>query len=265
MQTEIIITGIVLFIFLLALMAATLFIIFTLNQRKFTFSNKLLKLTEEHQKNIHQAQLEIQEQTFNYISQEIHDHIGQRLTLAKLYLNSRQKDNNENNDEFIRQSTELITDAIADLKYLSKTMTADFINDNGLLKAIEQETDRFKKLNNFQLSFVVKGETVFMAADHELIIFRIIQEALQNIMKHAKASNASIVLNYEKEWLQIVVTDNGTGVRQEKEVHDPERKDNPSGINNMKKRTELLGGQFNIQSEKGKGTTLQIKIPIKPM
>lgn len=264
MQTEIIITGIVLFIFLLALMAATLFIIFTLNQKKFTFSNKLSKLTEEHQKNIHQAQLEIQEQTFNYISQEIHDHIGQRLTLAKLYLNSRQKESIENNEELIHQSTELITDAIADLKYLSKTLAADFINDNGLLKAIEQETDRFKKLNNFQLSFTVKGETVFMAADTELIIFRIIQESLQNIMKHAKASNASIVLNYEKEWLQIVITDNGSGFGQEEE-YDPEKKVNSAGIMNMKKRTELLGGQFNIQSEKGKGTKVQIKIPVKPM
>jgi two-component system, NarL family, sensor kinase len=234
------------------------------HKKRSVLISKMNSLQAENEKNLLSSQLEIQEQTFNFISQEIHDHIGQRLTLAKLYLNSRQKDNNENNDEFIRQSTELITDAIADLKYLSKTMTADFINDNGLLKAIEQETDRFKKLNNFQLSFEANGETVFMAADSELIIFRIIQEALQNIMKHAKASNAIIVLNYESEWLQIVIADNGSGFRQEEE-HDPEKKVNSAGIMNMIKRTELLGGQFNIQSEKGKGTKVQIKIPVKPM
>lgn len=248
------------FIFLLSLIGGTLFIIFFLYQRKFSFSKKMLFLKEENQKNLLQTQLEIQEQTFTYISQEIHDHIGQRLTLARLYLNSRKENNSEKAEELIDHSANLIGMAITDLKYLSRTLTSDFIKENGLIKAVELEIERINKLHHLTIEFLVEGLTTFMHTDTELIIFRIIQEATQNIMKHSKATGASINLNYGKEILHIVITDNGLGF-------EPKSAINPtniySGLKNMEKRTTLLKGSFHIKSSPSNGTKIEIALPVK--
>jgi two-component system, NarL family, sensor kinase len=244
------------------IIATTLIIIFTLFQRKFKFSKRMLQLQEENQKNLLQTQLEIQEQTFNYIAEEIHDHIGQRLTLAKLYLNSRKEHEPQESEQLVDQSAELIGMAINDLKYMSRTLTASFINDNGLIPAIEMETERINKLHQFSLSLKVEGQTVFMPAETELVIFRIIQEALQNMMKHAKATKACIALHYRTEQLHITITDDGIGFDT---ATSSVAAIKTSGLTNMKKRTTLLNGTFQITSAPGKGTTIHIQLPVKPI
>lgn len=254
------IVEILLLLFLVTIMIGALLIIFIINQRKFTFSKRLLKAQEENQKNLLQTQLEIQEQTFTYISQEIHDHIGQRLTLARLYLNSRKENNLEKAEELIDQSANLIGMAITDLKYLSRTLTSDFIKENGLIKAVEMEIERINKLHHLTIEFQVEGHTTFMHTDTELIIFRIIQEATQNIMKHSNATGASINLNYGKEMLHILITDNGVGFEPKSAINPPNIH---SGLKNMEKRTTLLKGSFQIQSSLNIGTKIEIALPVK--
>ena len=162
MQTEFkIIAEIFFFICTFCIICTTLLIIFTLYQRKFKFSKQMEVVQQEHQKNLLTAQLEMQEQTFQHISQEIHDHIGQRLTLARLYLNSRNQHDAEAQDELIEQSAALIETAIDDLKQLSRSLTADLITDFGLIKAVQVETERLSK-TGLHTHLSVNGNTVFL-------------------------------------------------------------------------------------------------------
>jgi two-component system sensor histidine kinase DegS len=96
---------------------------------------------------------------------------------------------------------------------------------------------------------------VFLTAEKELILFRIVQEALHNIIKHAKASSIHITLHFADPILKLTLVDNGQGFATHK-------LNQPNGLLNMKKRTDLLNGQFDIQSALGEGTTIQIKIPL---
>jgi two-component system, NarL family, sensor kinase len=249
------------FVGLMLVLGISLVMIFALYQRKFKFAKKMAQLQEENQKNLLQTQLEIQEQTFNYIAEEIHDHIGQRLTLAKLYLNSRKEHEPQESEQLVDQSAELIGMAINDLKYMSRTLTASFINDNGLIPAIEMETERINKLHQFKLSLKIEGQTVFMPAETELVIFRIIQEALQNMMKHAKATKACIALHYGTEQLHVTITDDGIGFDTATSSVATAK---TSGLTNMRKRTTLLNGTFQITSAASKGTTIHIQLPVKP-
>lgn len=249
---------------LILILAAALLIVLLINQRKFKFSKQLKFLHQEHQKNILQTQIEIQEQTFAYIAREIHDHVGQRLTLARLYLNSRHENNEQAGEELINQSSHLIEGAISDLKHLSRTLAADFIRDNGLLQAIKTELEYINKINHLKISLSTEGSTVFMDTDTELVVFRIIQEALQNIMKHAKAANAGVILSYSKTHLKVTITDDGIGFDTTANGHV----DNPShhsGLANMNKRVQLLRGSFIVDAAPGKGTTIQFQLPIQPI
>ncbi|MBX9783041.1 MAG: hypothetical protein K2X48_07095 [Chitinophagaceae bacterium] len=246
------------FVFIVSVIGTALLIIFTLYQRKFRFARQMETIEEENQKNLLLSQLEIQEQTFHYISQEIHDHIGQRLTLARLYLNSRKETDLVTEEELIEQSAELIGIAINDLKYLSRTLTADLIKDNGLIKAVELEAERLNKLSGLTIQIITTGNTVFMNAASELIIFRIVQEALQNIMKHAQATEASIHLDYKKDLLAVTITDNGKGM----EINSLTNRNGQSGLKNMEQRALMLNGHFSMNSEPLKGTKILLETPI---
>jgi two-component system, NarL family, sensor kinase len=261
-ELNLIITVIAVITFIFIVMALILILIFSYHQKqknKFSLEIKLMK--EENEKTLLSTQLEIQEQTFNYIAEEIHDHIGQRLTLAKLYLNTRKEHEPQDTEQLVDQSAELIGMAINDLKYMSRTLTASFIKDNGLIPAITMETERINKLHQFNLHLLVEGQTVFMPAEKELVIFRIIQEALQNMMKHAKASKACITLNYGPAQLHITITDNGVGFHS---LPVATAATKTSGLTNMEKRTTLLKGTFQITSSPNHGTTIQIQLPLNP-
>jgi two-component system, NarL family, sensor kinase len=245
-----------LLLFAFLIIGTILTIIFIISQRRYKFSKQLNELKEQAAKNLLTAQIEMQEQTFQYIAQEIHDHIGQRLTLAKLYLNSRKEDNSSKEQELVEQSAELIGAAITDLKYLSRSLTTNLIKDNGLLGALQLEAERLNKLNGLQLQVITDGNTRFMEAEQELIIFRIIQEALQNILKHAGASTATIHLLFLQEQLQVTVTDNGTGF-----YTGAQNKNHTAGLRNMEQRAKLLGGSYSIQSRPQEGTSVEVIIP----
>ena len=251
--------GLIFLIILLFILGGLVTIVFILNQRKFHFNKKLLRVENEFQKNMLLTQLEIQEQTFRQISREIHDHIGQRLTLARLYINGISEAIPVNEFEAINESSMLIEEAITDLKNLSRSLTANLIRDEGLLHAMQMETNRVSKLTGLKISLQINDELPFLSVENELIIFRIIQESLQNIIRHAEATNVEIRFIYKDDLLRLSIGDDGKGF-------DPlsvaaQNKSNKSGLENLKKRADLLQGDFNIYSGNRKGTLLEFHFP----
>ena len=225
-------------------------------QRKYGLEKAALKA--QYQESLLQSQLEIQEQTLKNISQEIHDNIGQTLSLAKLNLNTLKLNDPENAVVKIASSKELVSKAILDLRSLSKTMHTDTILQAGLLKALEIELQIISRSSDIHTALKVAGTPFSLDPQKELIIFRTIQEAFNNVIKHANAQSINIEVIYADNKMEITVADNGSGF--DPNVSKPE-KVGGSGLRNMKNRMQLIGASLNIHANDPKGTKVHIIIP----
>lgn len=255
---NIIIFIIVTTVFILILIAFIVFILFLYQQRRIAYQKGLANLKSDYEKTLLTTQLEIQEQTFQNISREIHDNIGLSLTLAKLNLNTISLGNIHRMQELVTGSVNFISRAIEDLSYISKALHTDFIKEHGLLGALELELNKIKKLGIFDIRYEVIGSVVYMQTQNELVIFRIIQEVLNNCIKHAQATTIEVMLNYEKTGMEIRIKDNGKGFTSNAAKAQSGK---GTGLMNIVKRAALINGTCRLASAPGEGTTVSLQIP----
>jgi signal transduction histidine kinase len=232
-------------------------ILYLYRKKQVDFQISLEETKLNHEKTLIIAQLEIQEQTFQHISREIHDNINLSLTLAKLHLNTLDWNDKIRSEEKVGSSIELLTKSIQELSDISKSLNADIIIQHGLLKAIEDEMQRIRQTGLFDLCYEVIGTPIYMNHQKELIIFRIIQEAFNNIIKHAAAVKTELVVHYNESELTIRINDNGRGF--ETGFTNSNRQ---AGLKNMDTRIKILNGVMELNSQPGKGSTLLFKIPL---
>ena len=245
--------------FLILCMSAFIIVtVFIQRKKQITYLENLFNIQAIYEKNLLNTQLEIQEQTFQHISREIHDNINLSLTLAKLHLNTFDWNDIEKSEMKLESSVNLLGSSISQLSDISKSLNSDIIIQHGLLKALAEELDRIRKVELFKIEFVVKGNTIFMDSNKELIIFRIIQEAFNNIIKHAKATLVELNLDYTQEQLQIHIVDNGRGFNIERNKNRGN-----AGLKNMETRVKILNGEMQVFSSAESGTNLIFTIPIE--
>ena len=225
-------------------------------KRNQDFMTELQNVQFENENKLLAMQIEIQEQTLEIISREIHDNIGQKLSIAKLHLNTLGSIPNPVQKDKLGAAVKLISSSIIDLGDISRTMNADFVSYNGLIKVVEIELQHLRKSNRYEISFTVTGDQIFLSPQKELLTFRVVQEALNNIIKHAECNKITIQLFYDKETLLLKISDNGKG-------YDTEAPGiaSGSGIHNMKKRSSLIGADIKIESILHKGTSITMNIP----
>jgi two-component system NarL family sensor kinase len=214
-----------------------------------------LKIDHEHQLTV--AQLEIQESTCQSISREIHDNINLSLTLAKLNLNSFEWGDKNRAINQLESAIQIIGKVISELSDISKSLNTEMIEGLGLVSAIENEIDRIRATNIFEIQFDIVGNPVILINERELIIFRIIQEAFNNIIKHANASSVKLELQYSGSLLILQIIDNGKGFDAFANVRG-----RCNGLRNMQMRARMLKGHMSINSKIDVGTTLAFKVPI---
>lgn len=247
----------IILLFLLSFIAAILFLY---QKKNILYYKQLEDVKNNYDKNLLQAQLEIQEQTFQEIAREIHDNIGLSLTLAKLQLNTIDYVNAHKTAENVHSSIALIGEAIHDLSDISKSFNSEAIKDQGLYSILKVEIEKIHRSGRHKVIFTEEGNIVFMDAQKELVLYRIAQEALNNILKHAAASRIWIELAYEPAFLKLSIKDDGVGFDKILTEKFRSGKIN-SGLTNMRTRTSMLNGTCNITSSKGNGTTICITAP----
>ena len=245
---------------ILSLVVFTILILFLYQKKQVTFLESLETLKHDHEKNLLKTQLEIQEQTFQNISREIHDNIGLSLTLAKLNLNILDFEKIEQIKELINTSIDLISKSINDLSDISKCLNSESISQQGLLNALQLEIQRLNNLKRFKVEFQVSGNPVFFDSQKELVLFRIAQEALNNIIKHADAQNIYLHVIFNNNEVQLCIKDNGKGFSFEKEISSPKKI--KAGLTNMHIRSAMINGSMKVESEIGKGTAIIVKTPL---
>jgi two-component system, NarL family, sensor kinase len=247
--------------FLLLLMAGFIAtILFLYKKKQLAYYKTIEELKLDYEKSLLRTQLEIQEQTLQHISREIHDNINLSLTLAKLNLNTFDWGHPDKSKNKIDSSLLQISKAIVDLSDLSKGMNSELIINQGLIEVLKKETNRLRELNLFELDYVVTGNPVFLASQKELVIFRIIQEALNNIIKHAKATSVKLNLEYDSDHINVLIADNGKGFCKDA-VEQNKNKESNAGLSNMQKRAALFNGRTIIDSILDSGTTIFVTIP----
>jgi two-component system, NarL family, sensor kinase len=242
---------------LVLLMLCLFFIFFFIRfkEKQTAFIKSKILLQNEYENALLNAQIEIQEQTLLAVSQEIHDNIGQTLTVAKLYLNNEGTIANKDQPNV----KDLISKAISDLRQLSKTLNSDRIKDIGFLEAFRFDLDIIEQSGQIGITIEMLGDHYRMNSKIELILYRVCQEILSNILKHANAKNIHIVLSYEREQLKMLIADDGKGFDVERvlKISDAEQ---GVGLQNIIKRIKIMNGYIAIESSPGSGTQHTIKI-----
>jgi signal transduction histidine kinase len=221
---------------------------------------KLLEEKEELKKvfelELLKSQIEVQERLMQNIAGNLHDNIGQLLSLTSVTLSSIAAENPH--QEKIKTAGELTIRAIRELRQLSKKMSAQELIRQNLGHAIAVELDWLEKGTEFKISFEDKTtHSNKECADKELILFRLFQEILSNIIKHAQASVITIILEQVPGLLSLNVKDNGKGFVLEEKI----KEGSGMGLFNIGKRARMMNGTLSISSNPGSGTEILVSIP----
>lgn len=245
---------IIVLLFLGVMFLLTLFY-FNNKKRRIIEEKRLLEL--EFNKELLKTKLEIQDETFRNISQEIHDNIGQTLSLLKLTIATAIPENIDQVTEALKNSKQMVIKTIQDIRNLAHSLNPDFIEQIGLPTAIKQQLELVDRTKKYEVVFDVKGEQIKYHSKKELVLFRVVQELINNIVKHAKANKISILMKYSESHLEISVADNGIGFDMNTLKTN---KDIGIGLLNMNNRIKMIEGELNISSSIGEGTIASITI-----
>jgi signal transduction histidine kinase len=188
------------------------------------------------------------------LSRELHDGLGQSLIAQKLRLESIKLPENGKTLALI-EDLKLCSDKLVDeVRRISNDLMPAQLMQFGIVPALRQHCDEISHLSGIDVSFEATGNFDTMRRKAKTYLFRIIQEALNNMVKHAGTKSAVVELVQTREHIFVSISDNGKGFNTEKPGPG-------NGLNNMRERTLLLGGTFSITSHPGKGTTIEIQIP----
>ncbi len=221
---------------------------------------KAKMILKEQEKELHFAQelalsqIEMREQTLRYVGQELHDDIGQKLSVAKLLNNKLSSQLQMEDREFLKEINELLGECISDIRNLSKTFITHHIEHIGLIESIEREVRRIKKLDFITVNYIHNVKEIHLDPKHSLILFRIIQECLNNVLKHSRSKKLDIVLDDCARSLEIRIIDQGIGI-PDKPAADG------SGLRNITNRAKIINANFSIKSVKDQGTEVKIVYP----
>lgn len=244
------------FSFVLLIMLVMVIILLKLFQkRKLQETIEKHKREEAFRKEQDLARIEIHENAMKNIAWELHDNIGQLLSVSRMQLNIIQYQLKEDYKDKLAETSELIRVALQEVRSLSKILNPEVVENIGLKKAIKIELERFERLKFLKTTFVVRGDEVYIDGKHQLIIFRIIQEFFSNTIKHAKAEHIKIALDYSDSHLTIHLADDGSGFDNEKVTKS-------SGLINMNSRAKMINATINIAATPGKGVSLQLVYPL---
>jgi signal transduction histidine kinase len=240
------------FFLLVAIGLIMLILIYQKKQLRHIFEKK--QLQNQYNEAILKSRIESQEATLKNVSQEIHDNIGQLLNSARLILGTLQRQAAPE-PVLIKEAEGTVAKAIQDLRMLTKSLNHEWLEQFNFYENLEAEVNRINASRQITIHVEHNG-IIEMPTERQLVLFRIVQEAIQNVLKHGEASTITIQAGQLDSLFTISIADNGKGF----DVNDASR--HGFGIMTMKERVALMNGQIDLTSGR-EGTTVSIKIPLQ--
>ncbi|MCW3107626.1 MAG: domain S-box protein, partial [Segetibacter sp.] len=204
----------------------------------------------------------IREDERTSIAREIHDELGQQLTVLKMdisWLNKKLMPREENIENKLKGALELIDSTINTVRKIAAELRPSILDDLGLAEAIEWQSREFTNRTGISVNYAYRGKAGKLPPAISIGIFRIFQESLTNVARHANATQVDCLLKNTGSNLSLIMTDNGVGFNLNAKG---ERK--TLGLLGMKERVMMLNGKCHIASEPGKGTTVSVEVPLLP-
>jgi PAS domain S-box-containing protein len=220
-----------------------------------SLSGQLLEQEIQRQKQLMQATIDGQEKERREIGRELHDNINQRLTTTRLYLEVAKEKAGGELLIMINQAHKGLLDIVTEIQHLSQSLVPPSLNDIGLVASIEDLCEPLKNTHAFSIDFRYHAFNEELLPDNlKLMLFRIIQEQVSNIIRHANANAIRISLNDSNGFVILSVSDNGKGF-------DLATVKKGLGFDNISNRAGLFGGELKIDTTPGKGCFIEVTIP----
>ncbi len=225
-----------------------------LSQNELRQQRRLERLNSQAQVKILNATLDGKETERKQIAEILHDNVSALLSSANMHLEATQKQYGDNIPEELQKTQQIITEASEKIRDLSHNLVSSILLKFGLEYAIK---DVAKKFSNSEIKISTAISNVYRySQDFEIKVFNIIQELVNNILKHSNAKNAYIMLEEELDAINLIVKDDGDGFDQKSD------EEAGIGLNQIKARIKMMNGNFLIESSKGNGTKVIVSIPV---
>lgn len=255
-QDTLILTLVLFNIFFTAFITGIILFIKEYRKKKKIHQEELETIDLLHQEELLKTQNEIQKETMQHIGKEIHDNVGQKLTLSSIYLQQLVFENKfPQLNTTINNINDIINESLTELRQLSKSLTDDAIKNSSLVDLISQESTRVNQLETCKIKFKNSLTTNITSYKTKSILLRIVQEFIQNSLKHSNCKIISIDLLNNENTLTLLLSDDGKGF----DINTIES--SGIGLKNIYKRIKILNGSSILQSDKT-GTELTVNIPI---
>jgi signal transduction histidine kinase len=214
----------------------------------------LAKEREEHQKNLVRASIESQEKERAEIGRELHDNINQILAVTKAYVDTAVLEDDKRH-EFLQRSLKSLDMAINEIRKMSKSLVPPAMARNGLVESVSDLVENMRQINRFSIQFRYEKEKISnLGEKQQLALYRIVQEQVNNIIKHAQANNVFIELTGHNGYVNLRIRDDGKGF-------DPKVRSRGVGLSNIMSRIEVFDGNMEVISAAGAGCTLNVQLP----
>jgi len=202
--------------------------------------------------------IEAQEEERKRVAREIHD--GPAQSLANLvfrceYIQKIIDDDLQQAKDELSNLKELVHDGVQNVRKVIYDLRPMSLDDLGLIPTLKKYINKFEKQTDLEVVLKIRGKRKSLPSSYQITIFRLIQEALNNIYKHAQATTSKVCIEYSKEQLNLLIIDDGRGFNKEEVSSDK------FGLVSMRERCELVGGSIKIDSKKNRGTKIKITIP----
>jgi signal transduction histidine kinase len=248
---KVVIAGTVLLLLVIAFMVS--FIVIH-RKRRNQFIRDKLTMKKDLEQQLLQSRIEVQEQTFQQIGKELHDNVGQLLSTSRMLIGLTERELKNPPDTLLTANATL-GQAINEIRSLAKSLDKEWLERFSFSENIQTVIDRINAGELIKASYE-EQEPLLLPSDEQIILFRIVQEAVQNAVKHANPLSISILLQKEEEGYSIQIKDNGRGF-------DTATVKRNMGLTNMEHRIHLLKGRVAVQSSPGKGTEVKLFLPLQ--
>jgi signal transduction histidine kinase len=256
MSPDVLLTILAVIIALIFLGVVFIVVLLYYSSKKKKLLQEKLALETQFKQELLQSQLETQEYSFYQISQELHDNIGQLLSSTKMLLNIGVMELQTVPDS-IKTAEQTVSKAIQDLRSLSKSLNREWLDQFDLIENVNTERERINATRNIEVTLDTTYQKLPLEPESQVMLFRVVQEALQNSIRHASPKHIDIEIKNTDHHFELAIKDDGKGF----DINSAKKES--LGLRNMEHRVQLLGGSIVWQSEADKGTLITIKIPVK--